>query len=92
VAGGGDANSMFRFRLERGDDGTKRCQKMKRRQRAHLGSMGRKRDTVWRRRPEERRHRGGERKETAPVGQTQILLDQKMKKIHALDSATTNGR
>jgi hypothetical protein len=49
VAGGGDVDSMFWFRLERGDDGTKRCRKMKRRQRACLGSMERKRDTArWR--------------------------------------------
>jgi hypothetical protein len=33
-------------RLERGGGGTERCQKMKRRQRAHLNSMGRKRDTT----------------------------------------------
>jgi hypothetical protein len=30
--------------------------------------------------------------ETTPVGLTQILLGQKMKKIHAVDSAGTNGR
>jgi hypothetical protein len=34
------------FRLKRGDDGTKYCQKMKRMQRAHLGSIRRKRDTT----------------------------------------------
>jgi hypothetical protein len=38
---------MLPFRFERGGDGTKRCQKMKQRQRVHLGSMGRKRDTTW---------------------------------------------
>jgi hypothetical protein len=42
-------NSILHFRLKRGGDGTKRCQKMKRRQRAHLDSMKRKRDTMqWR--------------------------------------------
>jgi hypothetical protein len=35
-----------RFQFERGCDRTKRCQKMKQRQRAHLGSMGRKCDTA----------------------------------------------
>jgi hypothetical protein len=48
VVGGGGVDSMFRFRLERGDDGTKHCWKMKWRQRARLGSIGRKRDmTQW---------------------------------------------
>jgi hypothetical protein len=46
VTYGDGVNSMFQFRLERGGDKTKRCQKMKRRQRAHLGSTGSKRDTV----------------------------------------------
>jgi hypothetical protein len=35
---------------------------------------------------------GGEMKETMPVGLIQILLDRKMKKIHAVDSAGTNRR
>jgi hypothetical protein len=30
---------MLRFHLERGDDRMKHCQKMKRRQQAHLSSM-----------------------------------------------------
>jgi hypothetical protein len=46
VADGGDADSMHLFRLERRGDGTKRFQKMKQRQRAQLGSMGRKCDTT----------------------------------------------
>jgi hypothetical protein len=44
VAGDGGADSMLQFRLKKGGDGTKRCRKMKRRQRANLISMGRKRD------------------------------------------------
>jgi hypothetical protein len=68
----------------------KHCYKMKRRQRVHLGSMERKCDTVRRRRPKERQHRGGKREETMPVGLARILLGQKMKKIHAVDSAATN--
>jgi hypothetical protein len=46
VAYGGCADSILPFRLERGGDGTKRCQKIKRRQRTCLSSMGRKHDTV----------------------------------------------
>jgi hypothetical protein len=49
VVGGGDADSIFQFRLKRGGDGMKHCQKMKRRQRTRLHSMERKCDTVqWR--------------------------------------------
>jgi hypothetical protein len=46
VIDGGDADSMFQFQLERGGDMTKCYRKMKQRQRAHLNSMGRKRDTT----------------------------------------------
>jgi hypothetical protein len=46
--------------------------------------------TVWRHRTGESRHRG-EREETMTVGLTQILLGQKIKKIHTVDSADTNG-
>jgi hypothetical protein len=42
-------DSMFRFRLERVVDATKRYRKMKRRQRVRLDSMESKRDTAWRR-------------------------------------------
>jgi hypothetical protein len=48
----------------------KRYRKMKRRQRARFELMGRKRDTTWRRQPEEMWHRGGEREETMPAGLT----------------------
>jgi hypothetical protein len=58
VACCGGADSMLQFQLEMGGDGMKHCQKMKRRQRARLGSMGRKRDTVWERDDISRR-RGG---------------------------------
>jgi hypothetical protein len=44
--GGGGVNSILQFRLEKGDDATKHCQKMKRRQRTHLDSMRKNRDTV----------------------------------------------
>jgi hypothetical protein len=48
VVGSGDADSMLQFWLERGSDSMKLCQKMKRSQRARLGSMGRKCDmTRW---------------------------------------------
>jgi hypothetical protein len=39
-------NLMLHFQLKRGDDGTKYCQEMKWRQRTHLSSMERKRDTA----------------------------------------------
>jgi hypothetical protein len=42
----GGANSILWFRLEKGGDKMKRCQKMKWRQRACLGSMERKHDTA----------------------------------------------
>jgi hypothetical protein len=47
---------------------------------------------VWHRWSEERRHRGEKREEMMAVGLTQILLGQKIKKIHVIDSAATNGR
>jgi hypothetical protein len=47
VVGDSGVYSMLRFRLEGGVE-MKRCQKMKRKQRARLGSMGTKCDTVWR--------------------------------------------
>jgi hypothetical protein len=37
VTGDGGVDLMLRFQLERGDGGTKRCQKMKRRQQARHG-------------------------------------------------------
>jgi hypothetical protein len=56
----GGADLMLRFQLERGGDGTKRCRKMKQRQRARIGSMRMKRDMTHR--PEERRHWRGKGK------------------------------
>jgi hypothetical protein len=44
VVGGGGADTMLQFRLEMEGGGTKRCRKMKWRHRAHLASMGRKRE------------------------------------------------
>jgi hypothetical protein len=58
VAGGGGMDSMLWFQLERGGDGLKRYQKMKRRQRARLGSMRRKHDTA-RRHDDVGQRRGG---------------------------------
>jgi hypothetical protein len=46
VACGDGVDSMLQFRLERGGDRIKRYQKMKRMQRSHLDSVGRKHDTV----------------------------------------------
>jgi hypothetical protein len=36
--------------------------------------------------------RGGEREETINIGLTRILLDRKIKKIHVVNSASTNGQ
>jgi hypothetical protein len=47
VGGRGVVDSMLRFRLEMRNDWMKYYRKMKRRQRACLGFMGRKRDTAW---------------------------------------------
>jgi hypothetical protein len=49
---------MLQFLLERGDNRTKHYRKMNRRQRASLGSMRRKYDTV-RRRDDVGRRKGG---------------------------------
>jgi hypothetical protein len=56
VAGGGGADLMLQFQLERGGDEMKCCQKIKVKQPSRLGSMGRKRDMMWQRRSEERWH------------------------------------
>jgi hypothetical protein len=61
VAGGGGVDSMILFQLERRDDGMKKCWKMKRRRRVCLGSMGWKRDMVWRRDNIGRRRGGTEK-------------------------------
>jgi hypothetical protein len=76
MAGGGVVDSMFQFWLSRGGDRTKSCQKMKRRQRAHLGSMRRKRDTMrWhgdidRRRGDTGEGKGGDKASWADVNIT----------------------
>jgi hypothetical protein len=56
-----------------------------------MASMRRKYDMVQRRRPEEKHRRGGEREEMTPIEFMRILLGQKIKKIHVIDSAATNG-
>jgi hypothetical protein len=48
VADSGGADLMLRFRLERKGNETKHYRKMKRRQRAHLESMGGKCNMTWR--------------------------------------------
>jgi hypothetical protein len=58
--------------------------------------MRRKRGTVQQRddvsQSDERCHRGGEREKMTLVGLTRILLDKKMKKIHAVNSPASNRR
>jgi hypothetical protein len=66
----------------------KRCRKMKRRQRVRLDSMRKRCDTVWWCDDVDRRK--GE--ETTTVALMRILLGQKIKKIHTVDSAGTNAR
>jgi hypothetical protein len=94
VAGGGGANSILHFQLEMRGDGTKRSQKMKQSQRAHVGSMGSKRDTacrhgdVGRRRGSTGEGKGGDHASWANA----TLTRPNMKKIHAVDSTATNGR
>jgi hypothetical protein len=90
VVGGSGADLMVQFQLKRGNDGMKHCQKMKQRQQPHLGSMERKCDMA-RRRGDVSWRRGGTREETTPVELTRILLDLKIKKIHAIDSFAING-
>jgi hypothetical protein len=67
VTGDVGVNSIVQFQLERRGDEMKHCQKIKWRQQARLGFMGKKCDTAWRRWPEERRHRGRESEETMQV-------------------------
>jgi hypothetical protein len=89
VAGDGSVDSMFQFLLERRCDGMKRCQKMKRRQRAYLDSIERKCDTT-RRRDNVGQRRGGtgERK---GVGRCELGC-RKMKKIYVVNSVVINRR
>jgi hypothetical protein len=95
VTDGDVADSMFRFWLERGDDGTKRCRKMKRRQRSRFGSMGSKCDTT-RRRDDINQRRGGtgegKERRRRQLGWRESYWVKKIKKIHVVDSAVTNGR
>jgi hypothetical protein len=78
---GGWPAAVFQFWLERGGDGMKYCQKIKQRQRARLGSIGRKCDTAQQRGDMDREVApGSEREETTPVVLTRILLSRKMKK------------
>jgi hypothetical protein len=53
-------NLILQFRLKRGGDETKHCQKMKQRQRARLGSIGRKCDMVQQRDDIDQRRSGTE--------------------------------
>jgi hypothetical protein len=93
VAGGGGADSMLQFQFESGGDRTKRCWKIKCKQRARVGSMGRKRDTMrWR--GDIGRKRGGTEegkgRTQRQLGCRESYWDEKMKKIHAFDSGATN--
>jgi hypothetical protein len=95
VADAGGADFMFQFQLERRGDGKKRYRKMKRRQRAHLSSMRRKRvtarrrDDVGRRRGSTGKGKGGYDASWAYVNITGL---KKKRKIMWVDSAAINGR
>jgi hypothetical protein len=94
VAGGSGADSMLWFLLDRGSDETKRCRKMKRRQRAHLGSMRRKRDMA-RQHGDVGRRRGGTEegkwRRRCSWADTN-LTGENEKKNHTVDLAATNVR
>jgi hypothetical protein len=71
-----------------------RYRKMKQRQRARLGSMGRKRDTMQRCGDvvsEERRHREGKGGDDTSWADKN-LSGPKIEKIHMVDSDATNGQ
>jgi hypothetical protein len=85
---------MLQFWLKRGVDRTKHYWNMNRRQEAHLGSMGR--SVTWcsgvttstRGEAAPRKGKGGDDASWTNAN----LTGPKNKKIHAFDSAGTNGR
>jgi hypothetical protein len=95
LVGGGGADSIFWFWLEMGGNRTKRYQKMMRRKRARIGSMGMKCDTTWlcgnvgQRRCGTKEGKGRRRHQ---VGWHKSFLAKKIKKVHMVDSIATNGR
>jgi hypothetical protein len=91
VVGGGGADLMLQFWLERGgalpkDEAEAESSSWFHGKEVWHGMM------AWQHRSEERRHPGGERNEMTPVGLMWILLGRKMKKIQTIDSIVTNGR
>jgi hypothetical protein len=88
IACGVGVNLILLFQLERGDDRIKHYRKMKRRQRARLGSMRRKRDMSW-----WCEAALGRRKRVDDVSWADTnLTELKMKKIHTDNSVGTTGR
>jgi hypothetical protein len=90
VVGGGGADSILQFLLEMKVMGWSITERWSRgselRKEAWHGAA------AWRHWPKEMQHQRREREETTPVGLMQILLDQKMKKIHAVDSVAIIGQ
>jgi hypothetical protein len=88
-------DSMLGFQLERGDDRMKHCRKMKGSETMSSSWFNGKEAwhsaVAWQRRSEEMRDQRGKIEETTPVGLTWILLSKKIKKIHHVDSAASNG-
>jgi hypothetical protein len=95
VTCGDGADLMLQFWLKIGGGGTKHCRKMKRRQRAHLDSMGRKRDTA-RRCDDVSRRRGGTRegkgRDDASRADANLTGPKNKKNPHAVNSVGTNGQ
>jgi hypothetical protein len=89
VDGGSGEDSMLWFQFEKGGDGTNHCQKMKQRQRAHLGSMG---DVGVATSAEGEvalgREKEGDYSSWADLNLTRV----KMKKIHVDNSVAINKR
>jgi hypothetical protein len=94
VASSGGADLILQFRLERGRRHDEVLSKDKTDVANSSWLHGKEvlhNAAVWQRRSEQRRHRRGEMEETTPDDLTRILQDQKMKKIHTVDSVAING-
>jgi hypothetical protein len=95
AGGGGGEDSMFQFRLKRGDDGMKCYQKMKRRRQVHVDSMGRKCDTTQQRGNVDRRRddtEEGEREETTPVELMRTMVVKRRKPTRSIQLLNMDGK
>jgi hypothetical protein len=95
VADADGVDSMLQFWLESGGDGMKHYRNMKQRQRAHLGSMERKRDTTrWCGDISQMRGgtREGKRRIQRQLDSCESYCIEKYKKINVINSVVTNRR